>query len=109
MSFMIEPPFCGELFVDDKRLPFNQSFYINVTKDKYNNIRLYLFSAPPPFTMDAMVGEYGVKWKIKKVKRRLLVNQYLLTLIDNQIEVSCSTAHNFGDLMEKALIKWINP
>jgi len=100
---MISQPFCGEVFVDDKRLPFNQSLYVNVTNDEANNTQLYLFDKPPPFTFDSMIGKYGEKWRIKKVKRKFLVNQYLLTLIDHNIEVSCSTGHTFGDMMETAI------
>ena len=50
-----------------------------------------------------MIGKYGEKWRIKKVKRKFLVNQYLLTLIDKNIEVYCSTGHKFGDMMEQAI------
>jgi len=100
---MINQPFCGEVFVDDKRLPFNQSLYVNVTNDESNNTQLYLFDAPPPFTLEAMIGKYGEKWLIKKVKRKFLVNQYSLTLIDKNIEVLCSTGHKFGDMMEAAI------
>ena len=103
IAFMINQPFCGEVFVDDKRLPFNQSLYVNVTNDESNNTQLYLFDAPPPFTFDAMIGKYGEKWLIKKVKRKFLVNQYSLTLIEKNIEVFCSTGHKFGDMMEKAI------
>ena len=43
------------------------------------------------------------KWLLKKVKRRLPVNQYQITLLDNNIEVYCSTGHKFGDMLEEAI------
>ena len=100
---MINQPFCGELFIDDKKLPFNQSLYINVTNDDFNNTQIYLFDAPPPFTFDSMIGKYGEKWLLKKIKRRFLVNQYLFTLFDENIEAYCSTGHKFGDMLEDAI------
>jgi hypothetical protein len=100
---MIKQPFCGELFVDDKKLAGNISLYINVTNDDFNNTQIHLFNAPPPFTFDSMIGKYGVKWRLKKIKRKFLVNQYLLNIMDDNFEAYCSTAHKFGDMLEQAI------
>ena len=43
----VKQPFYGQLFVDDKKLPFNQMLYINVTNDESNNTQLHLFSEAP--------------------------------------------------------------
>lgn len=100
---MIKQPFCGELFVDDKKLAKNTSLYINVTNDDFNNMQIHLFNAPPPFSFDSMIGKYGVEWRLKKIKRKILVNQYLLTMMDENTEVYCSTGHQFGDMLEQAI------
>jgi len=102
-KIMVKQPFCGELFVDDKRLAGNTSLYINVTNDDFNNTQIHLFNAPPPFTFDSMIGKYGVKWRLTKIKRKFLVNQYSLTIMDENGEAYCSTGHKFGDMLEQAI------
>jgi hypothetical protein len=71
--------------------------------DEFNDTLIVLFNDPPPFTFDSMIGKYGVKWRLKKIKRKFLVNQYLLTMIDEKWEAYCSTGHKFGDMLEQAI------
>lgn len=96
--------FYGELFVEDPNSG-NKSLYVLVGENTYGETIIELHNANPPNSLHTFVGRYGDFWSLKKVKWRLFVTVYELTLLQENppVKVKCVTGHKFGKMLEAAI------
>jgi hypothetical protein len=95
--------FYGELYVEDPNSG-NNMLYVLVGENTGGETVIELHNANPPSPL-TFLGRYGDFWLLKKVKWKLLVTVYELTLLrENPPEkVRCVTGHKFGKMLEAAI------
>jgi hypothetical protein len=101
---MIQQPFYGELYIEDAQLG-KKSLYINVFMDENDHVLIQLHNAPPPFSFNTWIGNYGSRWLLKRVKKRLLVTVFEITFLEENesVKARCLTGHKFGRMIEQAI------
>ena len=96
--------FYGELYIEDKQLG-KKMLYVQVLTSVNDKVVIQLHNAPPPFSPDTWIGDYGLTWLLKKVKRKLFVTEFEITFLHEKesAKARCHTGHKFGKMLEEAL------
>jgi hypothetical protein len=95
----VEPPFNGQLGTTDPRS--TRSVWIRVRKSESNEIIMTLHNGPPPFDIRNLVGEFGTTFRIKRVKRGWVVSTFIVTFIEENVEIEYRTLNSVGDPIDK--------
>jgi hypothetical protein len=91
----IQPPFNGPI----KCLDNGETKVVYLRVLGHGEIEMY--NQPPPFDMTTFVGNFGISFRFKRIKRGWLLSTFIITFIEEKGEYSCEfkSDNTLGDLL----------
>ena len=96
-----EPPFNGQLGTLDPRSA--KIIWIRVLPTDFGEVVIKLYNAPPPFSINTLVGTRGTVFQIRRVRRGWIYSTFIITFFssDGSADIEYKGLNNFGDLLAK--------